>query len=211
MTKQHIREVKSRIIKEVRELMPPRPLTPGECYALAEQQAELLLRSRGIRHPHVDLQWMFDLREIEIIGRPRHKMEKLAGATAFRHNKHFIVINESDVYTRRRFTLAHEFKHVIDYTARATIYRGLGFGDKDRQEQQVEGVCNHFAACLLIPAAMLKRAWLNGVRDLTALAGLFMVSEEAMYRRLKYLGYVSEERDRPFRAYFRREPVLLTA
>ena len=54
------------------------------------------------------------------------------------------------------------------------------------------------------------RAWANGVQDVTALAGLFNVSEEAMSKRLTFLGFLDDE-TRPLRTYFRREAYTLAA
>jgi Zn-dependent peptidase ImmA (M78 family) len=120
------------------------------------------------------------------------------------------MVNKNDSHARRRFTLAHELKHLLDYTSAPVIHKGLGYGDPARQAQQIENICNHFAACLLMPRMWLKRAWFNGIQDVTALAGLFGVSEEAMSKRLTFLGFLDDE-PRPLRTYFRRETLTLAA
>jgi Zn-dependent peptidase ImmA (M78 family) len=134
---------------------------------------------------------------------PRFKMDGFSGATTFTHGRYLIIVNKNDGHVRRRFTLAHEFKHLLDYTAAPVIHRALGHGDTERQGQQIEAICNHFAASLLMPRNWVKRAWGNGIQDVNALAGLFNVSDEAMDKRLRFLGFIDDD-PRPVKTYFRR-------
>ena len=114
---------------------------------------------------------------------PRYKMDRLSGATTFSKGRYLILVNKGDPQQRRRFTLAHEWKHLLDYAPAADlIHAGLGRGDPQRQARQIEEVANYFAACLLMPKALLRRAWTSGIQDLEALAGLFDVSVEATCR-----------------------------
>jgi Zn-dependent peptidase ImmA (M78 family) len=185
--------------------MPHRQLTLGESYALAEKQAVQALKLAGQGQPDVNLGWILELPKVEVQLAPRYKMDGLSGFTTFTHGRYLIMVNKNDAHARRRFTLAHELKHVLDYTSAPVIHRALGYGDPARQAAQVENICNHFAACLLMPRPWLKRAWAGGIQDLSALAGLFNVSEEAIGTRLKFLGFLDPE-PRPLRTYFRREP-----
>lgn len=209
MTRQ-LREVKPSIIKELRALIPHRALTYSESYMLAERQANRALILSGQTEPDVNLGWILDLPRVELQLAPRHKMEGISGFTTFSRGKYFIMVNKNDTHARRRFTLAHEFKHLLDYTAAPVIHKGLGYGNPARQESQIESVCNHFAACLLMPRTWLKRVWSRGVQDIGTLALLFNVSEEAMERRLKFLGYIDPE-PKPIRTYFRRAALALAA
>jgi Zn-dependent peptidase ImmA (M78 family) len=84
------------------------------------------------------------------------------------------------------------------------MYKQLGYGDEARQDQQIERICDHFAASLLMPRMWVKRAYGNRIQDIVALAGLFNVSEEAMHIRLKFLGIIDDEPERVTRTYFRR-------
>jgi Zn-dependent peptidase ImmA (M78 family) len=131
-------------------------------------------------------------------------MDRLSGATTFSKGRYLILVNGGDSLQRRRFTLAHEWKHLLDYAAADLIHAGLGRGDSQRQARQIEEIANYFAACLLMPKALLRRAWTSGLQDPEALAGLFDVSIEAMQIRLTYLGFINDEPDRPLKTYFRR-------
>jgi hypothetical protein len=195
-------------IKELRALVPTRPMTLSESYTKAEQQATASLRLIGITHPSIDLGWIFELPKVDVQLRPRYRMDGLSGVTTFTGGRYLVLVNKNDSHARRRFTLAHELKHVIDYTAAPVIHRHLGYGDPDRQSAQIEAICNHFAACLLMPRNWVKIAWLRGLQDVTSLSGLFGVSEEAMEHRLNFLGYI-DRNPRPARTYFRRSHLAL--
>lgn len=191
-------------IRDVRALMPDRALTLTEAYTIAEQQATRLLDVLNIERPAVDVARVAELPKIEIRLQPRHRMPTLAGFTQWVDGRWLIVINRDSVPGRRRFTLAHEMKHLIDHPNFRVAYKNLGRGDKRKHDQQVELICNYFAACFLMPRAWVKRAYAQGIQDEEALAGLFKVSVEAMHNRLIYLGYIGDDR-RPLADYFRAD------
>jgi predicted transcriptional regulator len=181
-----------------------RPISLTEAYGLAERQATKVWEKLGIRHPGVSLGWVTELPRVEVKLMPRYKMNGLSGATKYTRGRYLVLVNKNAGHAHRRFTLAHEFKHIVDYTTAKALYKKLGYGNVERQGNLVEGICNHFAACLLMPRTWVKNAYANGVQDVTALAGLFNVSEEAMHNRLKYLGIIDSDPDRPTRTFFRR-------
>jgi Zn-dependent peptidase ImmA (M78 family) len=184
--------------------MPARPVSLTEAYMLAERQATELLRLLEVRHVPVPVWRINELPRIEIHVQPQVIMVDKSGFSRRWENGHWlIVINSHDVRGRRRFTLAHEFKHVLDHSVAGVAYAHLGQGDAKRRDRQVERVCDHFAACLLMPRPVVKRAWTSGIQDIEALAGLFKVSSAAMQVRLDYLGLLDEQR--PVETYFRRQ------
>jgi predicted transcriptional regulator len=186
------------VIRELRRLMPARAVTLTEAYAVSEQQAARLLSAMHIRSVPVDLNRLADLPRLKVMSQPRHVMPTLAGFTEWRDGQYVVVINRTNNLYRRRFTFAHELKHVIDWTARKTAYGRLG-GDEARRDRQIERICDYFAACLLMPRPAIKRHWYQGYQDIEALAQLYGVSLEAMTIRLKYLGLVEDTNQRLFR------------
>jgi Zn-dependent peptidase ImmA (M78 family) len=192
------------VINQLRALLPLRPVTLSEAFAVAELQANKLLQLLDIQAPAVDIAKIAGLPKIEIHLEPRHRMPTLAGFSQWSDGRWLIVVNRNSVPGRRRFTLAHEFKHILDHNAARIAYKAIGHGDERRHDQQIELICNHFAACVLMPRMWVKRAWARGVQDEEALAGLFKVSIEAMHTRLVYLGFVADS-DRPLADYFRSE------
>jgi hypothetical protein len=55
-----------------------------------------------------------------------------------------------------------------------------------------------------MPKLWVRRAWTSGIQDPEALAGLFHVSQLAMEKRLRYLGFLDEDPTRTVASYFRR-------
>ena len=128
-----------------------------------------------------------------------------------------IQLNRNEPAVRRRFSLMHEFKHVLDHGfaeqhGRRRIVALLPDTRWQTSEERSELAANYFAACLLMPKRLIKRRFHQGVQHSYDLAGEFGVSEEAIYRRLEQLGLVEPEpRDSNFdataglgTAYFRR-------
>src|SRR4051794_8760955 len=101
------------LIRALRDLVPERALSLNEAYQLAERQATQALRHLHIEHPDVPLRWVLNPPRIEVQLDPRHAMTGMAGFTVWRNHRYLVVVNKSDPHGRRRFTLAHEFKHVL--------------------------------------------------------------------------------------------------
>jgi len=202
------RQVPTDLMLRVRNTMPKRALLYGEALTIAKLQA---LRLRALLHitaPSADLKWILLVPNLVVKMLPKHEIRELTGAEAsgmtkrMKNGDYFIGINRNAAHTHRRFTVAHEFKHLIDYPYQETLYAQLGHGDKELQHRLRERICDHFAAHFLVPDTLLKRAWTSGLQDLSALAGLFTVSEEAMQIRLENEGFLDD--DRPAEAFLRR-------
>ncbi|MDO8591357.1 MAG: ImmA/IrrE family metallo-endopeptidase, partial [bacterium] len=72
-----------------------------------------------------------------------------------------IVVNAREREPRRRASLAHELKHVIDHTARSFLYSGM---PRMTAAAQAERAADYFAGCLLMPTNWLKQASADGCR-----------------------------------------------
>jgi len=171
------------VLASVRDIVPIRPLSVTESLDLAERQADLLLELSGVSAPPVP--------ETAITGVPRLEVERLypspvSGAAQWRRGRWLILLKASEPPARQRFTLAHEFKHILDHPFIDVLYPSVCTMTR---EQRAEHVCDHFAACLLMPrrwlAAEIDRSGLHPAR----LARQFGVSHTALSRRLRALGY----------------------
>ena len=114
--------MKPDVLRELRDLMPTRSLGFHEALRLAEQQAARLLELRGIDLPAVPDSVITDLAKIEV--------RKLApfptsGASHWSQGKWRVAINATEPATRQRFSLAHEFKHIIDHRDADVLYAAL--------------------------------------------------------------------------------------
>lgn len=170
---------------ELRSLVPNRPLRFAEACRVAELQANRLLKLTGSNSAPTCETVITELPRVEV---RRAGSLTGSGATAWSRGKWRIRLNAGEPFTRQRFTLAHEFKHVLDAACEDVIYRHLP--DGPGRDRHVEAVCDHFAACLLMPKRLIRQAWYRGTQDLAALAWLFEVSQQAMLIRLQYLGLV---------------------
>lgn len=169
-------------IAELRALQPPRALTRVEAHDVAERQATALLALMGVARPPVPQSVISDIAAIEL---DIVRDWPTSAMTVHTGSQWRIVINRSESAERQRFSLAHEFKHVLDdpfVTAHEPYF------DSGHQERHVERICNYFAASLLMPRAWLERDWKAGKRSLDELARRYYVSLEAMGRRLHELG-----------------------
>lgn len=173
------------VMAELRSLMPSRPLRFAEAQRIAELQAHRLLK--------LTLSTTAPISERIIAELPRIDVKRVgsligSGATAWSRGLWHVRINGAEPITRQRFTLAHELKHILDAAHEDAIYRHLPKGPA--RDRFVEAICDHFAACLLMPKAWVKSLWGQGVQDLRGLAWRFEVSQQAMLIRLQVLGLV---------------------
>ncbi|MEV6831173.1 ImmA/IrrE family metallo-endopeptidase [Amycolatopsis sp. NPDC051102] len=202
------------IIKQLRSLMPVRPLEEHEARSIAERQATKLLELLEQHAPAVDVGLITELPLVEVKVDSALRGTGILGFSNWSRGRWLIVVNRDDSTTRRRFTLSHEFKHILDHPYIGVIYSKLGKTEEER-DYLTERICDYFAACLLMPRNWLKRAWASGIQDQTALAAKFHVSEAAMGIRLKEVGLIEPQFrsirlpaiGRPVRNYFRRLPV----
>jgi Zn-dependent peptidase ImmA (M78 family) len=188
------------LLTNLRRMMPLRQLAYWEHVVIAERQASRLHTLLGQSEPGVSLEWLSDssFGNIEVVMESRWRMDGLSGITTWNDGHWVIGVNKGNPQPRRRFTLAHELKHIVDANRDKITYKGLNAGQR-------ELIADYFAACYLMPKVWLRRAWTGGIQDPEALAGLFKVSTLAMEKRLKHLQYIDEEPERPVRSYFRRQ------
>ena len=174
----------SGVIRQVRDLMPLRPLSMVERYGLAERQALRLLNLSGVTRPPVPDTIISQLPKIQV-ERITLLDSATAGMTEWAHGRWLIMINVGGVKGRQRFSLAHEFKHVLDSPFLQTIYPAT---DSLSSKVQAEPICDYFASALLMPRAWVKRSFGHGHQSPRNLAAEFEVSLQAMQFRLLQLG-----------------------
>lgn len=214
-------------VGHLRGLLPRRPVRVFEAFRVAEVQAYRLRILLGDNSPNFDTDQLASLPRIDV---QLCGDIQASGLTRWESGAWRIQVNSTEPLVRQRFTLAHEFKHVLDAPALDTSYRSIH--ERIDSEQQIEAICDYFAACLLMPKRWVKRLWGEGVRDLAVLADVFDVSQIAMRRRLESIGLIDRQarsldrassptwapptRRRPNRSFYRAsrprpEPVLEAA
>lgn len=176
------------VLASLRAVTPRRQATFAEALRVAELQAHRLLDLWQITQAAVPSEIVSELPRVRIV-----RGELPVSGTSHWNGTHWIItLNSREPWTRQRFTLMHEFKHVIDHGHTALLYTG------DRRHapgEQAELVADYFAGCVLVPRRLLKRAWCDGLQRPSALARHFAVSSRAVDVRLAQTG-ISAERDR---------------
>lgn len=170
------------VLQRLRSLAPRREsITFGEALRIAELQATTLSVAVGVEPT--------DLSDLNIAGLPRIRVIStrlpVSGTSHWNGHEWVIALARDDSLVRQRFTLLHEFKHIIDHGHAALLYRG---GRSRTGEQQAEMAADYFAGCALVPKRLLKSAWGNGIQRIPDLAAHFGVSEQAIGVRLSQTG-----------------------
>lgn len=173
------------VLAQLRARCPKRGLNSHEAAFVAEQQAQLLLALTGTTEVPVPTRVLQRLPRIELA------VEKLpsSGLSHWTGTAWRLVANAADHPHRQRFSLFHEFKHAVDHSMSDLLYA---------TEAQRERAADRFAAAVLMPRQAVTRAWCAGEQDVGQLAEYFVVSPEAMQRRLQQLGLSDR---RPTRTY----------
>jgi Zn-dependent peptidase ImmA (M78 family) len=171
-------------ITSLRDIVPLRPLRYLEAIRLAEFQAQRFLAMNDITAPSVPERIIRDLPKLHVA---RLSPFPVSGASHWSNGRWLVAINGSEPTTRQRFSLAHEFKHIIDHRFARLTYSA--FPEADRH-QMIEQVCDYFAGCLLMPRPWVKRLYFSGINEVPNLATTFGVSQAAMTVRLQQIGLV---------------------
>jgi Zn-dependent peptidase ImmA (M78 family) len=172
----------SDLIGRLRTLAPVRRMSWSEAHSVAERQAGLLLQLFSIDEPPVPQFVIASLPGIVV----DWKTDWPTSGMALRTRSHWrIVICASEPRWRQRFSLAHEFKHVLDDHIADRMFSHLA---ADQRQDRAERLCNYFAACVLMPRPWIKHDWCDGLQSVAQLARRYYVSIEAMTTRLSELG-----------------------
>lgn len=172
-------------LKQLRLLMPSRVLSLGEALQITERQANRLLDLHHVVGPAVPIELITE--------QPRIRIEQsdelpASGSAHWDGSDWVITVNSLEYDLRQRYTLCHEFKHIIDHPIRHRPIR-LPRGSDLTQAEAAERVADFFAACVLMPKAWVKTAFFNqGIQSPARLAEKFNVSPRAMNFRLNQLG-----------------------
>lgn len=116
-----------------------------------------------------------------------------------------IVLNESDDYPIKLFSLFHELAHLIR--------RESGICSVElEQEEKVEKFCNEFSAEFLVPEEKLmeevKSKRLEEEKEVKKIAKKFGVSVEVIMLRLLSQRLISSERYKEFKEKFKKDKII---
>jgi len=104
------------LLSELRGIAPHRPLTYGESLQVARVQAARLRRWAEATEPDINLIWLVRQRLVPVSFVPSYKLGEQSGLTTDRVSGRLeMFVNHSEPELRQRFSLLHEFKHVLDF------------------------------------------------------------------------------------------------
>jgi len=181
------RTTEGSVLALLRDLVPRRPLTFAEALRIAELQANRLKEHFDVDTAEVASEVVTELPRVTVIF---DADLPVSGSTHWNGSTWVITLNAAEPPMRRRFSLMHEFKHLIDHTTRGYLY---GTDDPEAHER-AERAADYFAACLLMPKRWVKRLWGERMQSITELARTFGVSTQAMRYRLNQLGLIETTR-----------------
>ncbi len=177
---------KNNTLTTLRDMMPIRPLSHIESLRVAELQAMKLLALSGVEDAPVPDTIITDLPRIQV---ERIIPSPVSGAAQWSKGRWLILLNGAEPKVRQRFSLIHEFKHVLDNPFVNVLYPSAGAMSEHARAEQV---CDYFSGCVLMPRPCLKKAWTSGTQDPVRLAQQFDVSRAAMRVRLLQIGLADQ-------------------
>lgn len=153
------------ILQSLRALVPARPLQHHEAQGIAERQATRLLTILDQRDTPVEVGLIAELPRVEVRVVPNRDLAGLSGMSQWlkKESRWLIAVNRDDSQTRRRFTLGHEFKHILDNPYINVLYPKSEYA-KESAEERAERMCDYFSACVLMPRSWVKRAWAGVIK-----------------------------------------------
>ncbi|HEX3568220.1 MAG TPA: ImmA/IrrE family metallo-endopeptidase [Candidatus Saccharimonadales bacterium] len=127
----------------------------------------------------------------------------VSGAILYKDGVFSILINNTKPQTRQHFTLGHELGHYFLHQSELKSESGIIDGDDaldgpkilyrmdNAESQRLEKEANNFAASLLMPADLVRKAW-DATGGVEECARIFQVSVVAMSVRVTKMGLISE-------------------
>ena len=169
-------QTKPSVLANLRTLGASRQLSRQDARMVAERQANKLLQLLDAHD---------GITETHIANLPRIRIERedlpTSGLSYWNGVEWIIVLNASESPERQRFSLLHEYKHIIDHGKQGLLYA---------REQDAERTADYFAGCALMPKRDLKRVYCTLTQRIENLATYFGVSPTAIRVRLEQTGLV---------------------
>lgn len=155
---------------------------------LARNIAKKILMEIGIKNPPILIRDVVNYikKERDLSIYPWACGNEIDGIQITQGDSATIGYNQTQHQHRQRFTVAHEIGHLLLGHTSGDLILDLNSDKPERIE------ANQFAAELLMPLAMLKNDFKNGIKNAKDIAKLYNVSEEAVWWRLIDCGLISK-------------------
>lgn len=175
------------VLKDLRSVIPQRIIDGKEALRIAELQAnKLLARLDDAEFGEVPLELVASLPRIRVVF---DQVLPKSGASFWNGREWIIAVSAHDSHARQRFTVFHEYKHIIDHGSTHLLYSGTW---RASASQQAEHAADYFAGCVLASRRSLKSAWGQRIQRPADLAQIFGMSQQAVRVRISQLGLLDE-------------------
>ena len=136
------------VLASLRALVPNYPITLDEALRLAERQATRLLELCGGATVPVSTRIVSNQPRITVEPDPELPAHAASGCSDWdSHRRTWIIsLNPTESRRRQRFTVLHEYKHILDHPG-----PGIRPSRQSYQRPAAEIVADYFAGCVLIP------------------------------------------------------------
>ena len=155
------------------------------------READNLRQAAGVTHAPVALRDIVSVLNLSLVEKSRQPFSSEAALVPLGEGRAIEVRGGADE-RRRRFTIAHEIGHFVLHPERVAPERG---GLANMAGGRLEREADLFAAELLMPEHLVRRAALEEGADPRRLADRFEVSVQAMSVRLRRLGLAERQSD----------------
>lgn len=170
------------ILATLRHLVPERTLSFAEALRITELQANRLLELQHVEGPFVPSEVVSLLPRIEVV----YEADlPVSGSAHWERGRWVITLNSSEPESRQRFSLMHEYGHIVHHPIREHLY---GDPAEPASADRAERLADAFAASVLMPKRWLKWVWADSNQNLVSVSARLGVSPRALSVRLYHLG-----------------------
>lgn len=176
------------LLRELRNRVPAHTLTLGELLAHIADMAAALRRRLGVRNDAVSVALLRRQHSVRI----EDMSLPFSGLSFWDPAAHqwVIKLNEEESEPIRRFTLLHEFAHIVWNGNEERLFAGLTEPNRNRL---AEMAADMFAAEALMPRKRVEQLFAGGHTHPAELAHRFKVGPNAMRDRLRDLSLVEDD------------------
>lgn len=170
----------SSVLATLRSLIPESTLTLAETLQLIDAQAAALRALAGASDtPCFPESFVTDIPSLRLdeTSLPLHGYSFWDPS----QSRWVICRRSADTTAERRFTLLHEFAHILWHSHEAELFPGLS---EPTRKRLAEHAADMFAREVLMPRRLVKSAYCDGVRSSAQLAAHFNVSAKAARSKL---------------------------
>jgi Zn-dependent peptidase ImmA (M78 family) len=169
------------ILTRLRALIPDHDLALNDLLQLIDLQAATLLMLSNVSHAPTPSEVVVAIPSIRV----EDTRLPLSGFSYWNGRQWILSLHADEPHPRRRFTLLHEFAHIVWHGYERGLFPNLS---ATAASHLAELAANYFAGAVLLPRHLLLHAWHRGDRNVDQLAAMFHVSRQTVAIGLAQLG-----------------------